>query len=108
MALSKSPVLEEFEKALGEMVSMQPSCRRDGTVVTLLSCSAMPEPVTKFIAAWATVGAHSLVGAKTLYNLVTGWFQLMEEVKVPLSRNSARRASKVRRCSHVRRRKHSP
>ncbi len=41
----------------------------------------MPEPVTKFVAAWATVGLILWVGASTLYNLVTGWFQLMEEVK---------------------------
>ena len=51
MALSKSPVLEEFEKALG----------------------------------W--------VGAKTLYNLITGWFQLMEEVKVATTFEEIREAS---------------
>jgi hypothetical protein len=83
MALSKSPVLEEFEKALGEMVSMRAIMQAAmATVVTLLVLLAMPEPVTKFIAAWATVGLILWVGAKTLYNLITGWFQLMEEVKV--------------------------
>ncbi|WP_307733091.1 AHH domain-containing protein [Stigmatella ashevillena] len=83
MALSKSPVLEEFEKALGEMVRMRAVLQAAmATVVTLLVLLAMPEPVTKFIAAGATVGLILWVGAKTLYNLITGWFQLMEEVKV--------------------------
>jgi len=82
MALSKSPVLEEFEKALGQMVDMQAVLQAAlGTVVMLLVLLAMPEPVTKVVAAWATVGLILWVGAKTLYNLVTGWFQLMEEVK---------------------------
>jgi hypothetical protein len=56
MALSKSPVLEELEKALGEMVSMRAVMQAAlAAVVTLLVLLAMPEPVTKFIAAWATV-----------------------------------------------------
>ena len=83
MALSRSPVLEEFEKALGEMVSMRAVMQAAmTTIVTLLVLLAMPEPVTKFIAAWATVGLILWVGAKTLYNLIAGWSQLMEEVKV--------------------------
>jgi len=82
MALSKSPVLEEFEKALGEMVSMRAVLQAAMcTIVTLLVLLAMPEPVTKFLAAWATAGLILWVGAKTLYNLITGWFQLMGEVQ---------------------------
>jgi len=93
MALSKSPVLEEFEKALGEMVSMWAVMQAAmATVVTLLVLLAMPEPVTKFIAAWATVGLILWVGAKTLYNLITGWFQLMEEVKVATTFEEIREA----------------
>jgi len=93
MALSKSPVLEEFEKALGEMVSMRAVMQAAlATVVTLLVLLALPEPVTKFIAAWATVGLILWVGAKTLYNLVTGWFQLMEEVKVATTFEEIREA----------------
>jgi hypothetical protein len=93
MALSKSPVLEEFEKALGEMVSMQAVMQAAiATVVTLLVLLAMPEPVTKFVAAWATVGLILWVGAKTLYNLITGWFQLMEEVKVATTFEEIREA----------------
>jgi hypothetical protein len=93
MALSKSPVLEEFEKALGEMVSMRAVMQAAmATVVTLLVLLAMPEPVTKFTAAWATVGLILWVGAKTLYNLVTGWFHLMEEVKVATTFEQIREA----------------
>ena len=93
MALSGSPVLEEFEKALGEMVSMRAVMQAAmATVVTLLVLLAMPEPVTKFIAAWATVGLIVWVGANTLYNLITGWFQLMEEVKVATTFGEIREA----------------
>jgi hypothetical protein len=93
MALSKSPVLEEFEKALGQMVSMQVVVQAAMcTIVTLLVLLAMPEPVTKFVAAWATVGLILWVGAKTLYNLITGWFQLMKEVKLATTFEEIREA----------------
>ena len=82
MALSRSPVLEEFEKALGHMVSMQAVIQAAmWTVVTLLVLLTLPEPVTKFIAAWATVALIFWVGAKTLYSLMDGWFRLMQEVQ---------------------------
>ena len=93
MALSKSPVLEEFEKALGQMVSMRAVIQTAMmAVVTLLVLLAMPEPVTKFIAAWATAGLILWVGAKTLYSLITGWFQLMAEVKVATTLKEIREA----------------
>jgi hypothetical protein len=82
MALSKSPVLEEFEKALGHMVSMWAVIQAAlWTVVTLLILLTLPEPITKFIAAWATAALIFWVGAKTLYSLMEGWFQLMQEVQ---------------------------
>ncbi|EAU69647.1 hypothetical protein STIAU_2918 [Stigmatella aurantiaca DW4/3-1] len=66
MALSKSPLLEEFENALGHIVSMQAVVQAaTATVVTLLVLLAMPEPVTKFIAAWATAGLILWIGAQT-------------------------------------------
>jgi hypothetical protein len=93
MAMSKSPVLEEFEKALGEMVSMKAVMQAAMyTVVVLLVLLTMPEPITKFIAAWATTALVLWVGAKTLYNLVTGWFQLMAEVKVATTVEEIREA----------------
>jgi hypothetical protein len=82
MALSKSPVLEEFERALGEMVSTRAVMQAAiGTIVMLLVLLALPEPVTKLVAAWGTVALILWVGAATLYNLITGWFELMKEVK---------------------------
>ena len=50
MALSKSPVLEEFKKALGEMVSMRAVLQAAiGTVVTLLVLLALPEPASEHL-----------------------------------------------------------
>ncbi len=93
MALSKSPVLEEFQKALGDMVSMRAVLQAAiGTVVTLLVLLAMPEPVTKFVAAWATTALVLWVGAFTLYNLVKGWFELMEEMKTATTFEEIREA----------------
>jgi hypothetical protein len=93
MALSKSPVLEEFEKALGDMVSMRAVIQAAmSTLVVLLVLLAMPEPVTKFLAAWATAALVLWVGAKTLYNLITGWFELMKEVQVATTFEEIREA----------------
>jgi hypothetical protein len=93
MALSKSPVQEELEKALGEMVSMRAVMQAAmGTLVVLLMLLAMPEPVTKFIAAWAATALILWVGAKTLYKLVTGWFQVMKEVQVATTFEQIREA----------------
>ncbi|MDC0707121.1 AHH domain-containing protein [Stigmatella sp. ncwal1] len=93
MALSKSPVLKEFQKALGDMVSMRAVLQAAiGTVVTLLVLLALPEPITKFVAAWATAALVLWVGAFTLYNLVKGWFELMEEVKVATTFEEIREA----------------
>ncbi|MFL5350385.1 MAG: AHH domain-containing protein [Hyalangium sp.] len=93
MALSKSPVLEEFQKALGDMVSLRAVLQAAvGTVVTLLVLLALPEPVTKFVAAWATAALVLWIGAFTLYNLVKGWFELMEAVKVATTFEEIREA----------------
>lgn len=93
LALSKSPVQDEFEKALGGMVSMRSVMQAAlWTVGTLLFLLAIPEPVTKFLAAWATVALILWIGAETLYNLVQGWVQLMEEVKVATTFEQIREA----------------
>jgi A nuclease family of the HNH/ENDO VII superfamily with conserved AHH len=93
MALSQSPVLEEFQRALGDMVSMRAVLQAAiGTVVTLLVLLALPEPVTKFLAAWATAALVLWVGASTLYNLVKGWFELMEDVKAATTFEQIREA----------------
>jgi hypothetical protein len=82
LALSKSPVLEEMKLALGEMVKFQAVMNAAlWTVGTLMFLLALPEPVTKALAAAMTAALILWVGAHTLYNLITGWFQLTEEVK---------------------------
>jgi hypothetical protein len=103
-------VLEEFEKALGEMVSMRAVIQAAMcTIVTLLVLLAMPEPVTKFIAAWATAALVLWVGAQTLYNLITGWFELMKKVRwPPPSSRYARQARSSAGCSRVKQPKHLP
>ncbi|SEU34105.1 AHH domain-containing protein [Stigmatella erecta] len=96
MALSRSPLLEEFEKALGEQVSMRAVMQAATyTVVTLLVLLSLPEPVTKFIAAWAAAALILWIGAQTLYTVVTGWFQLMEKVKVASTFEEIREAGET-------------
>ena len=81
LALSKSPILEEMKLALGKMVSAQAVMSAAlWTAGTLMFLLALPEPVTKVLAGAMTVALILWVGADTLYNLVTGWLQLMEEV----------------------------
>jgi hypothetical protein len=82
LALSKSPVLDELQNALGEMVSAQAIMSTAlWTVSTLLVLLALPEPVTKLLAAGMATTLILWVGVDTLYNLVTGWFQLMQEAR---------------------------
>ncbi len=81
MALSKSPVLEEMQKALGEMVDVQELINAAlwtlGSMLLILALN----PVAPALVATLGVGMILYVGYGTLRDLVTGWFQLMEEVK---------------------------
>ena len=82
LALSKSPVLTEMQTALGEMVSARAILSAAlWTIMAVLVLLALPEPVTKLLAANMAAILILWVGVDTLYNLVTGWLQLMEEVK---------------------------
>jgi hypothetical protein len=82
LALSKSPVLDEMQAALGEMVSFQAVFSAVlWTVGTLLFLLALPEPVTKALAAVMTTVLVLWVGVDTLFNLIAGWLRLTEEVK---------------------------
>lgn len=81
LALSRSPVLEEMRVALGEMVSFQAVFSAAlWTVGTLLLLLALPEPVTKALAAAMTTVLVLWVGIDTLFNLIAGWLRLTEEV----------------------------
>jgi hypothetical protein len=82
LALSKSPVLPEMQAALGGMISFQAVMSAAlWTISSVLFLMALPEPITKGLAASLAVALMLWVGVDTLYNLITGWFQLMEEVK---------------------------
>ncbi|MDY7232893.1 AHH domain-containing protein [Hyalangium rubrum] len=81
LALSKSPVISEMQAALGEMVSFQAIMSAAlWMIMTLLVLLAIPEPVTKGLAASLAVVLIFWVGIETLYNLVTGWLELAQEV----------------------------
>lgn len=82
LALSKSPVLDEMQAALGGMVSFQAVFSAAlWTAGTLLFLLAMPEPILKALAATMATVLVLWVGIDTIYNLITGWFRLTEEVK---------------------------
>ncbi|WP_407740472.1 AHH domain-containing protein [Hyalangium sp.] len=81
MALSKSPVLEEMKKALGDMVNVHELINSAlwtlGSMLLILALS----PVAPALVAALGVGVILYVGYATLHDLVAGWFELMEAVK---------------------------
>jgi hypothetical protein len=82
LALSKSPVLDEMKAALGEMVDVQSLISAAlWTLGSLLFVLAL-NPVAPALVAALGVGLILYVGYEPLYQLVRGWFQLMEAVKV--------------------------
>ncbi|MBN1205881.1 MAG: AHH domain-containing protein [Myxococcaceae bacterium] len=82
LALSKSPVIDEMEKALGEMVEVRALLNAAlWTLGSMLLIMAL-NPVAPALVAVLSLGLVLYVGYDTLRNLVTGWFRLMEEVKV--------------------------
>lgn len=81
LALSKSPVLDELRLALGDMVQVRSLLSTAlWTLASMLLVMAL-NPVVPGLVAILGVAAILYVGYDTLYNLVTGWFRLMEEVK---------------------------
>jgi len=82
LALSKSPVIDEMQKTLGEMVEVRALINTVlWTLGSMLLIMAL-NPVAPALVAVAGVGLILYVGVDTLLNLVTGWRELMEEVKV--------------------------
>lgn len=70
LALSRSPVIPEMQAALGRMVSIQEVIGAAlWMMMTVLVLLAMPEPVSKGIAASLAVVLALWVGVETLYNL---------------------------------------
>jgi hypothetical protein len=82
LALSKSPVLDEMRKALGEMVEfralMSVALFTLGYMLLIMALN----PVAPALVAVVGLGMILYVGYDTIRNLVTGWLELMEAVKV--------------------------
>ncbi|MFL5350247.1 MAG: AHH domain-containing protein [Hyalangium sp.] len=81
MALSKSPVLEEMKKALGEMVNVQALINSALWTLGSLLLILVLNPVAPALVAALGVGVILYVGYATLHDLVAGWFELMEAMK---------------------------
>ena len=82
LALSKSPVLDEMKQALGEMVEVRALIQTVlWTLGSMLLIMAI-NPVVPGLVAVVGLGLILYVGVDTLRNLVNGWRQLMDEVKV--------------------------
>ncbi|WP_225414504.1 SitA5 family polymorphic toxin [Stigmatella hybrida] len=81
MAIAHSKVLGAMKEELARQVSPQAIV---ATVVGGLTMYAillaLPEPVSKGIAALLTVGAMAYLGWDTVWRLIDGWLVLMEEV----------------------------
>lgn len=92
LAMSKSPVLDEMKQALGDMVNLRSvmgAALWTGTTMLLLLAI---NPVAPGLVAVMGIGLVLYVGVDTLYNLVTGWFRLMEEVKYATTSEEIRAA----------------
>ena len=81
MAIAQSKVLGAMKEELARMVSPQ------AVVATLVGgltmyaiLLALPEPVTKAVAALMTLGAVAYLGWDTVWRLIDGWLVLMKEV----------------------------
>nr|WP_224372554.1 hypothetical protein [Hyalangium versicolor] len=81
MAIAQSKVLGAMKEELGRLVSPQAVV---ATVVGGLTMYAillaLPEPLSKGIAALMTVGAIAYLGWDTVWRLIDGWLVLMKEV----------------------------
>jgi hypothetical protein len=82
LALSKSPVLDEMKQALGEMVEVREIINTVlWTLGSMLLIMAL-NPVAPALVAVVGLGMILYVGYDTIRNLVTGWIDLMDAVKV--------------------------
>jgi len=92
LALSKSPVLDEMQKALGEMVEVRALI---STVLWTLGAMLLIlalNPVAPALVAVVGLGLVLYVGIDTLQNLVAGWVELMDAVKVTTTFEQIREA----------------
>ncbi|KFE60741.1 AHH domain-containing protein [Hyalangium minutum] len=92
LAMSKSPVLDEMKKALGEMVEFRALISAAlWTLGSMLLIMALT-PVAPGLVAVLGVGMLLYVGHDTLRNLVTGWGALTEAVEAATTFEEIREA----------------
>ncbi|MDY7232120.1 restriction endonuclease fold toxin 5 domain-containing protein [Hyalangium rubrum] len=81
MAIAQSHVLGAMKEELAQMVSPQAVVATIVSGLTMYAILlALPEPVTKGVAALLTLGAVAYLGWDTVWRLVDGWLVLMKEV----------------------------
>ncbi|SEU21706.1 hypothetical protein [Stigmatella erecta] len=81
MAIAHGKVLGAMKEELGQLVSPQAVVATVVGGLTLYAVLlALPEPVTKGVAALLTLGAMAYLGWDTVWRLIDGWLVLMKEV----------------------------
>ncbi len=81
MAIAHRKVLGAMKEELSRMVSPQAVAATVVAGMTMYAILlALPEPVTKGIAALLTLGAGAYLGWDTVWRLMDGWLVLMKEV----------------------------
>ncbi|WP_224367553.1 SitA5 family polymorphic toxin [Hyalangium versicolor] len=81
MAIAQSKVLGAMKEELGRLVNPQAVVAAVVGGLTMYAILlALPEPVSKGIAALLTVGAMAYLGWDTVWRLIDGWLVLMKEV----------------------------
>jgi hypothetical protein len=81
MAIAHSKVLGAMKEELARMVSPQAVVATVvGGLTMYVILLAMPEPVSKGVAALMTLGAMAYLGWDTVWRLIDGWLVLMKEV----------------------------
>jgi hypothetical protein len=92
LAMSKSPVLDEMKKALGEMVEFRALMSAALWTLGSMLLIMLLNPVAPALVAVLGVGMLLYVGYDTLRNLVTGWGELTEAAKVATTFEEIREA----------------
>jgi hypothetical protein len=81
MAIAHGSVLEAMKAELGRMVTPTAVVATLVGAVTMYAVLlALPEPVTKGVAALMTLGAVAYLGFDTVWRLIDGWLVMMKEV----------------------------
>ncbi len=92
LAMSKSPVLDEMKKALGEMVEFRALMSAALWTLGSMLVIMLLNPVAPALVAAIGVGMLLYVGYDTLRNLVTGWGELTEAAKLATTFEEIREA----------------